>query len=397
MTKATATDTGNMQPKAFALNGFANIDKALILAAILIIITGVIMVTSASIALSEDSGQHALNYFWRHLVYLSAGLLVACFVLHLPMTWWQQKSSLFLLGALFLLVLVLVPGIGKTVNGSTRWLDFGVISVQVSELAKLCMIFYTASYLVRRFDQVKASWWGFVKPLLVLLLVSVLLLLEPDFGALVVIMASVVGMIFLSGVCFKHFATLLAVCIGSVSFLAVSQSYRLQRITAYIDPWADQYNSGYQLTQALIAFGRGEWFGVGLGNSVQKLFYLPEAHTDFVFAIIGEELGLLGVLGVIGLYAFILWRGMNIARLADLAGQRFNALVAYGVTLLLGIQALINLGVNTGLLPTKGLTLPLISYGGTSLIVSCMCIGLLLRIQLELPAVQDKRVTELHD
>jgi len=362
-------------------------DWALLLTALSLLAVGVVMVTSASVALAGDLNQQVLNYFWRHLVYLFLGLVAAWAVTQVSMQWWYQQSWWLLAMALVLLVLVLIPGIGKTVNGSTRWLNLGVISVQVSEVAKLCLIFYTAGYLVRRAEQVRASWWGFIKPLLVLMLVALLLLLQPDFGALVVTMAGVVGIIFLSGVRLKYFLALLLACIGSISVLAVSQSYRLERITAYIDPWADQYDTGYQLTQALIAFGRGEWFGVGLGNSVQKMFYLPEAHTDFVFAIVGEELGLLGVLIIIGLYAFLLGRALYIAVSAQQAGQQFNSLVAYGIALLLGIQSLINLGVNTGLLPTKGLTLPLISYGGSSLIISCVCVAILLRIHRELPQV----------
>ncbi len=361
------------------------LDVPLLVAVVVLVLIGLVMVTSASIDVASARNEQAMYYLWRHLVYLLMGFGAGFVFLRLPMRWWDEQSWALLALALALLVLVLIPGIGKTVNGSTRWLSLGVINIQASEVAKVCLVMYTASYLVRRYEQVRSSWWGFCKPLLVLLVVAVLLLLEPDFGALVVTMSAVVGVIFLGGVRIMHFSALLTVCSAAVALLAVSQTYRLQRLTAYIDPWADQYDTGYQLTQALIAFGRGEWFGVGLGNSVQKLFYLPEAHTDFVFAIIAEETGLMGVLTVLALYAFLLWRCVNIARLASLAGQQFNALVAYGLSLLLGIQTLINLGVNTGLLPTKGLTLPFISYGGSSLIVSCVCIGVLLRIYAELP------------
>lgn len=376
--------TGKAEQAGHQRSGI-ELDIPLLVVAIILLVTGLVMVASASVDIAEARNQQALYYFWRHSAYLIVGICAGFAFLRLPMRWWHEQSWALLAFALFLLVLVLVPGIGKTVNGSTRWLGLGIINVQASEIAKLCLVIYTASYLVRRFDQVRESWWGFSKPLLVLMLVAFLLLLEPDFGALVVTMSAVIGVIFLSGVRIKHFAALLAVGSVSVGMLAVSQTYRLKRLTAYIDPWADQYDTGYQLTQALIAFGRGEWFGVGIGNSVQKLFYLPEAHTDFVFAIIGEELGLAGVLAVILLYAFLLWRGLDIARRAERAGQKFNALAGYGLTLLIGVQTLINLGVNTGLLPTKGLTLPLISYGGSSLIVSCVCIGVLLRIYMELP------------
>ena len=364
----------------------SGIDYALLLVAFTLALVGLVMVTSASVDVAEAQNQGALYYFWHHSAYLLVGICAGFAVLSLPVRWWDEQSWLLLAFALLLLMLVLIPGVGKTVNGSARWLTIGFINIQPSEIAKVFLVVYTASYIVRHFDQVKESWWGFVKPLLVLILVAVLLLLEPDFGALVVTLSAVIGMIFLSGVRITHFSALLAVCACSIGMLAVSQAYRLERLTAYIDPWANQYDTGYQLTQALIAFGRGEWFGVGIGNSVQKLFYLPEAHTDFVFAILGEELGLAGVLVIIGLYALLLWRGLKTGRRAELAGQKFNALVAYGITLLLSVQTLINLGVNTGLLPTKGLTLPLLSYGGSSLIVSCICIGLLLRVYMEIPA-----------
>ncbi|WP_020409309.1 putative lipid II flippase FtsW [Hahella ganghwensis] len=367
------------------------VDLPLLGAAFALLCFGLVMVTSASIDVAEVRNQQALFYFWRHSAYILIGLFCGFVMLRVPLRWWHEQSWVLLAIAMTVLLAVLIPGIGKTVNGSTRWISLGIINVQPSEIAKVCMVIYTASYLVRRMDEVRGSWWGFIKPLLVLMIVALLLLMEPDFGALVVIMAAVVGMIFLSGVALKHFGALLIMCVSSVALLAVSQPYRLKRLTAYTDPWADQFNSGYQLTQSLIAFGRGELTGVGLGNSVQKLFYLPEAHTDFVFAIIGEELGLIGVLVTLGLYGLLLWRGMSIAKSAERSGQLFNAYVGYGITLLLGVQALINLGVNTGLLPTKGLTLPLISYGGSSLIISCLCVGILLRIRAELGAEEKSK------
>ncbi len=366
------------------------VDLPLLGSAVALLALGLVMVTSASIDVAEARNQQALYFFWRHGAYILIGLFVGFAMLRVPLRWWHQQSWLLLAIAMVALAAVLIPGIGKTVNGSTRWISLGFINIQPSEVAKVCLVVYTASYLVRRMDEVRESWWGFSKPLLVLMLAALMLLMEPDFGALVVILSAVVGVIFLSGVTLKHFGALLVVCITSVALLAVSQPYRLKRLTAYTDPWADQFNSGYQLTQALIAFGRGEWTGVGLGNSVQKLFYLPEAHTDFVFAIIGEEFGLIGVVLIIGLYSFLIWRGLSISRAAERAGQLFNAYVGYGISLLIGVQALINLGVNTGLLPTKGLTLPLISYGGSSLIVSCLCVGILLRIRAELGEAEAK-------
>ena len=344
---------------------------------------GFIMIASSSMEVAATNNDSAFYYVLRHGLFLGLALVAGVVVFMVPIAWWEKSSWLLLVIALAILLLVLIPGIGRTVNGSTRWIGFGAFNVQPSEVAKVFLVVYVAAYLVRRLDEVRSSLKGVAKPIVVVMVAAFLLLMEPDFGAVVVMMAAVVGMIFLSGMRVKHFLGLIVSCLLTVAVLAVSQPYRLKRLTAYTDPWADQFNTGYQLTQALIAFGRGEWSGVGLGNSIQKLFYLPEAHTDFLFAIIGEEFGLLGTVTVILLFGTLVARAMVIARRAEVQGRLFAAFLGYGLALLVGCQAFINLGVNTGLLPTKGLTLPFISYGGSSLIMSCVTIAVLLRIDLE--------------
>ena len=269
------------------------------------------------------------------------------------------------------------------VNGSRRWLVLGPLVIQVSELVKLAMILYVSGYLVRQESQIKDSIIGFLKPMLVLAIVACLLLLEPDFGATVVITSTVMAMLFLIGVKIRYYLGLLLIVGLSMAALAISSPYRMARLTAFLNPWADQFNSGYQLTQSLIAFGRGGWFGLGLGGSVQKLFYLPESYTDFLFAVLAEEFGLLGILLVLALYAIIVGRGLAIGYRAVMASRQFAGFTAYGISFWLGFQAIVNMGVNLGLLPTKGLTLPFLSYGGASLIVNCIIISLLLRIDHE--------------
>jgi cell division protein FtsW len=290
---------------------------------------------------------------------------------------------MMLLAAFGLLVLVLIPGIGREVNGARRWIGFGAFNVQPSEIAKVFVVVYLAGYLVRRQEEVRESWMGFFKPFVVLLPMAGLLLLEPDFGATVVMMGSAMAMLFLGGVGMLRFGLMVALAVGAVFVLVQTQEYRLQRLITFTDPWADQYGSGYQLTQALIAFGRGEWFGVGLGNSIQKQFYLPEAHTDFVFSVLAEELGFVGALATLALFVFVCVRGLYIGLWAEKAKQFFSAYVAYGLSFLWIGQFLINIGVNTGLLPTKGLTLPFLSYGGSSLVICCVSLAVLLRIEWE--------------
>lgn len=344
---------------------------------------GLTMVYSSSIDFATESGLSSIHYLIRHASFLLFGCIVAAVLIRTPSEVLMRYSVPMLAVSVLLLVLVLLPGIGKTVNGSTRWIDLGPVNLQASEFAKLGLIVYVAGYLARKIEEVRASWWGFVKPLLVFLVVALLLLSEPDFGALVVVLAAVLAMIFLSGVRLSHFSALLLITLAALALLAVAEPYRMARLTAYTDPWIDQYDTGYQLTQALIAFGRGEWFGVGLGNSVQKLSYLPEAHTDFVFAITAEEFGLAGAALLTTVFAVVVMAGLQIGRRAELLGRLFQAYMAYGVAVLIGVQVLVNLGVNTGLLPTKGLALPFISYGGSSLVASLICMALLIRVEYE--------------
>ncbi|MCY1212149.1 putative peptidoglycan glycosyltransferase FtsW [compost metagenome] len=299
------------------------------------------------------------------------------------MAFWQQHGPRLMLVAFVLLVLVLLPGIGREVNGAKRWIGFGLFNLQPSELAKLFTVMFIAGYLVRRQDEVREKLTGFIKPMLVLGPIAVLLLAEPDFGATVVLVGSCIAMLFLGGINLVRFVPLAAAVLAAGVLVMTSQSYRMQRLTNFIDPWADQYGAGYQLSQALIAFGRGEWFGVGLGNSIQKQFYLPEAHTDFVFAVLAEELGMIGALATVGLFVFVSVRALYIGLWAEKARQYFSAYVAYGLAFLWIGQVLINIGVNVGLLPTKGLTLPFLSYGGSSLVICCVSLALLLRIEWE--------------
>jgi cell division protein FtsW len=305
-------------------------------------------------------------------------------VLRIPVRLWQSAApALFAAGVLLLLVL-LVPGVGREVNGATRWIGFGIANLQPSELMKLLFVVFLAGYIPRRHRELREDWFGMAKPLGLLVLVMLLLLLEPDFGAAVVIAGTTMGMLFVGGVRMLPFLAVLGAGLACVGLLAVVSPYRMQRLVTFVDPWADQYASGYQLTQALIAFGRGELFGVGLGNSVQKLFYLPEAHTDFVFAIIAEELGLLGGVLFIALFAGLVARILWIGREAARRQQHFAANVCVGVALLIAAQVFINIGVNAGLLPTKGLTLPFLSYGGSSLLILFAMMGLVARIDHEL-------------
>lgn len=348
-----------------------------------LVIIGLMMVASSSVMISTKYFGHSFYFLVRQLAYFSAGLLAALVVMRIDSTTWEKYSVFLLAGCFLLLLIVLVPGIGRMVNGSRRWLALGPIGIQVSELAKLAMIFYIAGYLVRHKEAVSKSISGFISPMIVLGMVAILLLMEPDFGATVVIAGTVMAMLFLAGVRLRYYVGLVLVVGCSFAFLAFSSPYRMARLTAFLDPWADQFNSGYQLTQSLIAFGRGGWMGTGLGESVQKLLYLPEAHTDFLFAVLAEELGLLGVLLVLALYSIVVFRGLSIGYNARSQGRLFAAFTAYGLVFWLGLQAAINMGVNSGLLPTKGLTLPLLSYGGASMVVNCIVIALLLRIDHE--------------
>lgn len=344
---------------------------------------GLVIVGSASMDMASLNYDSPFFFLKRHGVYLAAGIVCALLAYQIPLSVWEKSSSALLIIAYLLLALVLLPGIGKTVNGSTRWIHLGPINIQVSEIVKVCALMYVSGYLVRRVDEVRQTFWGFMKPVAVLSVMVLLLLKQPDFGAVVVIMTAVFAMLFLAGVRLSQFLLVTFGSAGAAYLLVASSEYRMKRVMGYIDPWADQYSSGYQLVQSLIAFGRGEWTGVGLGNSIQKLFYLPEAHTDFVFAVLAEEFGLLGNLLVIGLFALLVLVAFGIGRRAESLGKLFNAYLVYGLATLIGLQAMVNVGVASGLLPTKGLTLPFISYGGSSLIVMSVVLALIMRADLE--------------
>ncbi|MGB1061202.1 MAG: peptidoglycan glycosyltransferase FtsW, partial [Ketobacter sp.] len=292
---------------------------------------GLVVVGSASMDMASLNYDSPFFFVKRHGVYLAAGIVCALLVYQIPLAVWERSSGALLIIAYILLALVLMPGIGKTVNGSTRWIHLGPINIQVSEIVKVCALMYVAGYLVRRVDEVRQTFWGFMKPVVVLSVMVLLLLRQPDFGAVVVIMSAVFTMLFLAGVRLTQFLLVVGGSVGSAYLLVASSEYRMKRVMGYIDPWADQYSSGYQLVQSLIAFGRGEWTGVGLGNSIQKLFYLPEAHTDFVFAVLAEELGLVGNLLVIGLFVMLVVVAFGVGRRAELLGNLFNAYLVYGL------------------------------------------------------------------
>jgi cell division protein FtsW len=358
-------------------------DVWLIGAVAVILALGLVMVASASVALADRQVGQPLYYLWRQLGYAAVGVLLMAVTVRIPLDRWRALGPVLLLGSVVLLGLVLVPGIGREVNGSYRWIPLGPINMQPSELAKLFMILFLAGYLVRRGPEVRSRFSGFVKPMALLVGIAGLLLMEPDYGATAVLFATTLGMLFLGGVPLWLFFSWMAAGLGVMTVMVLLAPYRLQRLTTFMDPWVDPFNTGFQLTQALIAVGRGQWLGVGLGGSVQKLFYLPEAHTDFLVAVLAEELGLVGLLVLVGLFGFVVWRAFELARRAEDREDPFGAYVGYGVGLSLALQALVNVGVNLGALPTKGLTLPLMSYGGSSLLVNCVAVGLLLRLAHE--------------
>lgn len=367
------------------------IDPVLLVIAGALLLGGFVILASASISISDNAAGNPFFYIQRQLLAAIIGIVAGAICLFIPMRVWQSLGPLMLFTGLALLVLVLIPGVGHEVNGSTRWVRVGFMNLQVSEPARLCFLMYLAGYLVRRNKAVREEFVGFLRPMLVLTLACVLLLKEPDFGAAIVLLATALTMLFVAGARIRDFIVFFTAAVLAVAALTITAPYRMKRLTGFLDPWADPYDSGFQLTQSLIAIGRGEWFGVGLGESVQKLFYLPEAHTDFVFAVFAEEFGLLGSLVLIGLFLALLWRVFKLGIRAHDAERFFEAYMAIGLGTWLGLQAFINVGVNMGLLPTKGLTLPLISYGRSSLIITMICIGLLLRVHHEL-AVDAKPV-----
>jgi cell division protein FtsW len=379
----------NMTSRQFSALGAP--DSALSLLGLALLLVGLVAISSASIEYAEWHFQNAWYHTQRHTVYLLAGVVSAAVCYCVRTEFWESSGWWWLFAALALLILVLIPGVGLEVNGSQRWLPLGPFTLQPSELAKLAVVVYLAGYMVRREHEVRHQWQGFLKPMTVLFATTLLLMIEPDFGATVIVAATALGMLFLAGVKVGHFMVVVLGALGALGVLVASAPYRVKRLTAYTDPWADPWDTGFQLTQSLIAFGRGEWTGVGLGNSVQKLFYLPEAHTDFVFSIWAEETGFLGAVAVIALFAAligrILWTGLRAIR----AGNAFGAYICYGVALVFSGQAFVNMGVSSGLLPTKGLTLPFVSYGGSSLIVCCAMLGLVLRIDRDIRMPPQRR------
>ncbi|HIX60840.1 MAG TPA: putative lipid II flippase FtsW [Candidatus Halomonas stercoripullorum] len=358
-------------------------DGWLLTAALALILMGWVMVTSASTEVAASLTGNPWYFSQRHAIFVLIALVAAVIALRTPLAWWRANGPFLLLAGIALLFLVLL--IGREVNGSRRWLSLPLMpfNLQVSEVAKLCLIVYLAGYLERFLPEVRRTWGGFLRPFVVMGIIAFLLILEPDYGAVVVMAGCMMGMLLLAGAPWGRFALILGLVALLGFYAAIAEPYRMARLTSFADPWADQFASGYQLTQALIAFGRGHWWGMGLGNSVQKLFYLPEAHTDFVFAVLAEELGLFGAIGVVGLFALLIWRALAVGRRAELAGLAFAAYVSYGIALVIGAQAFINIAVSSGMLPTKGLTLPLLSYGGSSLLVSATMIALLLRADIE--------------
>ena len=364
----------------------SSIDLALAWSALILVAFGLVMVYSASIAMADAerfTGFRSSYFLVRHGIYLIIGLAVGAAAFRVPLWFWQRSAPwLFLFGTI-LLFAVLIPGIGREVNGSRRWISLGIAGFQPSELMKFFVVIYAADYTVRKAAFMDDFKKGFLPMFGVMTLIAFLLLREPDFGALVVVTSISMGILFLGGLNWRLFAGLVLLLAGAFVALIFTSPYRFQRIVGFMDPWADAYGKGYQLSHSLIAFGRGEWLGVGLGASVEKLFYLPEAHTDFLLAVIAEELGFAGVAAVITLFLFVVHRAFAVGRQAASLERYFAALVAQGIGLWLAVQAFINMGVNMGLLPTKGLTLPFLSFGGTGLVVTCVAVAILLRIDWE--------------
>src|SRR5271156_3503718 len=348
-----------------------------------LLLVGLIMVTSASMSIAARDLGNPFYFLERQFVFGAAGLMFAWVLTRVPAELWDKYSLALLCLGLLLLLLVLIPGIGATVNGARRWLRMGPINFQVSELAKVLVLTWVCSYCVRKRGELEQTLAGLAKPVSLLGVAAVLLLLEPDFGAATVLFATGFAVLFVAGARLRYVLLFVSGTTLAFATLAFTSAYRLKRLMGFLHPWDDPYNGGFQLTQSLIAIRRGSWFGVGLGSSVQKLFYLPEAHTDFVFAVLAEELGLVGVIGVLALFLALVWRAFRISRMAAQAGMQFQSYVALAFGVWLGVQALVNIGVNMGVLPTKGLTLPLLSYGRSSLLVSLAWLGVLLRIYHE--------------
>ena len=358
-------------------------DIHFVLAACALACLGLLLVASSSIEVASDRHGQPFSFAFKHGLFLAIASVGGVVAYLIPTRWWYHYATHFLMLSMILLAIILIPGVGLTVKGATRWLELGFFNLQPSEFAKFTMMLFLASYLVRRLEEVRRQFSGFVKPMAVVGLIAVLLLMEPDYGTLLVLSCAVMGVLLLAGAPFTQYLVFGSALVLGLVFLAVIEPYRFERIETIFNPWADRYGAGYQLTQALLAFGRGGLFGMGLGNSVQKLFYLPEAHTDFVFAILAEELGLVGALSTVAVMTYLIWRGLLIGRRAELGDRPFAAYFTYGLVLLIALQILINLGVNIGLAPTTGLTLPLLSYGGSSLVMTAISLGVIARISAD--------------
>ena len=363
-----------------------DLDPLLIWASAALLLIGLVMVYSSSIAIAEGSrftGNQPYFFVVRHAIFLAIGVVAGLMAFQVTMRQWQQFAPLLFMAGLVLLVVVLIPGVGREVNGAQRWLPLGPVNLQPSELMKLFAALYAADYTVRKLPDMGSFRRGFLPMAITIVLVGFLLLREPDFGAFVVVSAIAFGVLFLGGINVRAFVALAIVAMVGLTLLVWLSPYRRDRLFGFMDPWQDAFGKGYQLSHALIAFGRGEWFGVGLGASVEKLFYLPEAHTDFLLAVIAEELGFVGVLTIVVLFAVLVHRAMLIGREAIKLERYFSGLVAMGIGLWIGVQSFINMGVNMGLLPTKGLTLPLMSFGGSGIVANCLALAILLRVDWE--------------
>ncbi len=375
---ASGTSTGLRRAPVPALA-----DPMLLGIALTLAMVGLVMVASSSISLADRNTGMPFYYLQRQMVFAIAGFAGAWAATLIPMRFWERLGIVWLAMAFALLLLVLVPGIGHEVNNAQRWISLGFFGLQASEPARVLILMYIAGYLVRHEQVVRSEFGGFARPMVVLAMAAALLLLQPDFGAAVVLLVAALGMIYMGGVMMRHFLAVGAIVTVAMAVMVWISPYRLRRLLGFRDPWADPFDSGFQLTNSLIAVGRGEWFGVGLGGSVQKLFYLPEAHTDFLFAVFTEEFGLFGAALLITAFFVLVWRAMAVGRASARAGKFYGAWLAFGIGIWLGTQAFVNIGVNLGALPTKGLTLPLMSYGGSSLMVTSGAIGILLRIAHE--------------
>ena len=370
-----------------SLLGRFHFDPLLVIVSVSLLAIGYVMMASSSLHLGIKETGNSFYYPIRQSLHIALGLILGICVALTPIRVWEKSGQWLFIFGILLLSVVLVPGLGVKVNGSTRWLSIFGMRVQVSEVVKFFSVIYMAGYVTRHQESIRKSIFALFKPIILFSGACILLLMEPDFGSAVVIMIIAMGIMFLAGARLSPFIILLSSGSVLAALLVYFEPYRMKRVTSFLNPWADAKDTGYQLVHALISFGRGEWVGVGLGSGIQKLFYLPEAHTDFLFSVIAEELGLLGVLTVIGLFALLVWRTFEIAAAAEKADERFSAFIAYGLGIWFGFQSFVNMGVNMGILPTKGLTLPLMSYGGGSMMIMCCAIALIFRIQSEVTEI----------